>query len=308
MRRVKITALAGGTGSVKLVRGLYTLDADLTAVVNVGDNLWMHGLYVCPDIDTIVYGLAGVLDRARGWGLRGDTFNFHRQIRKIGAQTWFHLGDKDLATHVWRTLRLKEGVTLSQITAEMCDRFGVVADVIPATNQHMETRILVDSKELHLQEFWVKRRGRDTVKGVRYSCSKKGKPTSGAVDAIASSDFVVVCPGNPITSIGSILAIPGVRRALRRTPAEVLAVSPIIGRRPVSGPAGKLLRALNIEVSPVGVANLYRTFVDQMVIDFSDRGSVKRISELGLRPRFTNILMRSAEDEIRLAKFLVTGS
>ncbi len=308
MKGVKITALAGGTGSVKLVRGLYALDADLTVIVNVGDNLWMHGLYVCPDIDTIVYGLAEVLDRARGWGLRGDTFNFHKQLGKIGAQAWFHLGDKDLATHVWRTLRLKEGATLSQITAEMCGKFGVIANVIPATDQSMETRILVDGTELHLQEFWVKRRGRDTVKGVRYCGSKKAEPAFGILDAIASSDFVVVCPGNPITSVGPVLAVPGVRRALTRTAAEVLAVSPIIGRRPVSGPTGKLMRALNIEVSPVGVANLYRTFVDRMVFDSSDQAYVKRISEIGLTPMFTSILMRNAEDEIRLAKFLVTGS
>ncbi len=307
MKGARITALAGGTGSVKLVRGLYTINrSTLTVIVNVGDNVWMHGLYVCPDIDTIVYGLAGILDQPRGWGVKDDTFNFQKQLASLGEETWFQLGDRDLATHVWRTMRLRKGATVSEITKALCERFSIEAKVIPVTNEFVETRVVADHEEMHLQEFWVKRRGRDTVTRIKYFRAAKAQPAPEVLDAIGSADLVIICPANPISSIGPILAVPGVRRALSRTSAKVLAVSPIIGSNPVSGPAGTFMKAMKIEVSPLGVALFYRSFLDEMVLHISDRNLAPRMTGIGVKPKITDVLMRSAEDEIRLAKFLVT--
>ncbi|MGI0039846.1 MAG: 2-phospho-L-lactate transferase, partial [Nitrososphaera sp.] len=231
-----ITVVAGGTGSVKLVRGLARVAGDLTVVANVGDNIWLHGLYVCPDIDTVVYGLGGMLDEKRGWGVQGDTFLFLGQLRRAGEKPWFSLGDKDLAMHVVRTAMMKEGRTLSEVTRFFAERYGVDANVIPATDSEVATMISTATGEMHLQEFWVKNRGRPKVTAVRYAGIEKAEANKAAIEVIRNSDRIIIAPGNPVSSIGPTVAIPGLRAELARARERVVAVSPIIGDKPVSGP------------------------------------------------------------------------
>lgn len=300
-----ITVIAGGTGSVKLVRGLARVAGEMAVVANVGDNIWLHGLYVCPDVDTMVYGLVGMLDEKRGWGVRGDTFSFLDQLRRSGERPWFSLGDRDLATHVVRTAMIKQGMTLSEITGFFANRYGVKANIIPATDDEAATMISTGGKEMHLQEFWVKNRGRPRVTAVRYAGIDKARASPAAVDAIRNSDMIIIAPGNPVSSIGPTAAIAGLRAELVRARDRVVAVSPIIGDRPVSGPAAKYMKAVGLKSSPVGVAEFYRDFADALVIAKSDSGVSGDIRELGVDVHETNITMAGRQDEVRLARYLL---
>ncbi len=300
-----ITVVAGGTGSVKLVRGLARVAGDLTVVANVGDNIWLHGLYVCPDIDTVVYGLGGMLDEKRGWGVQADTFSFIGQLRRAGEKPWFSLGDKDLAMHVVRTAMMKEGRTLSEVTRFFAERYGVDANVIPATDSEVATMISTAAGEMHLQEFWVKNRGRPKVTAVRYAGIEKAEANKAAVDAIRNSDRIIIAPGNPVSSIGPTAAIPGLRAELARARDRVVAVSPIIGDGPVSGPAAKYMKAVGLTSSPAGVAAFYRDFAGSLVISKSDAGKSGDIRRLGMDPYETNITMAGRQDEVRLARYLL---
>jgi LPPG:FO 2-phospho-L-lactate transferase len=301
-----ITVIAGGTGSVKLVRGLARIAGDMTVVANVGDNIWLHGLYVCPDIDTVVYGLGGMLDEKRGWGVQGDTFSFLGQLRRAGEKPWFSLGDKDLVMHVVRTaMMMKEGRTLSEVTRFFAKRYGVNADVIPATDSEVATMISTATGEMHLQEFWVKNRGRPKATAVRYAGIEKAEVNKAAIKAIRNSDRIIIAPGNPVSSIGPTVAIPALRAELARTRERVVAVSPIIGDRPVSGPAAKYMKAVGLKSSPAGVAVFYRDFVGSLVISKSDTGKSGDIRSLGMDSHETNITMASRQDEVRLARYLL---
>jgi LPPG:FO 2-phospho-L-lactate transferase len=301
-----ITVLAGGTGSVKLVRGLARSAKDMTVISNVGDNIWLHGLYVCPDIDTIIYGLGGVLDGKRGWGIRGDSFECLAQLKKLGAPTWFSLGDRDIATHVLRTDMIRAGKSLSEITVWMGDRYSVAARVIPATDSEVTTRIMTGSGEMHLQEFWVKHMGAPRVTGVRYDGADKAMPNRDAIDAIGQSDAVIIAPANPVSSIGPIVALAGLRKELARNKEKVLVVSPLIGEKAVSGPAVKYMKALGIESSPVGVAQYYRDFAGALIISKDDHCLARRIEDLGMQVYETNITMKSRQDEVRLGRHVLS--
>ncbi len=308
----KIAVLAGGTGSVKLARALYRLKSNsdmqnmhLSIVCNVGDNVWMHGLYICPDIDTIVYGLAGLLDRERGWGVSNDTFNCLAQLAKLEGEQWFMLGDKDLAMHIIRSMMLKEGKRLCKITGYLCSRLGIDARVIPASDDHLETRIVTDRGDMHLQEFWVKHKGMLDVHGIAYKGIEHARACSDALNAIEEADKIIVAPANPVSSILPILAIDGLRDAVRRRRDVCIAVSPIIGSRPVSGPAAKYMKALGYDVSPVSIADMYRDFASSLVIDESDRVLMDEIKAKGIDVYTTDILMDDEEDEVRLARYLL---
>ena len=300
-----ITVVAGGTGSVKLVRGLARVAGDLTVVANVGDNIWLHGLYVCPDIDTVVYGLGGMLDEKRGWGMQGDTFSFLGQLRRAGEKPWFSLGDKDLAMHVVRTAMMKEGRTLSEVTRFFAERYGVDANVIPATDSEVATMISTATGEMHLQEFWVKNRGRPKVTAVRYAGIEKAEANKAAIEVIRNSDRIIIAPGNPVSSIGPTVAIPGLRAELARARERVVAVSPIIGDKPVSGPAAKYMKAVGLKSSPAGVAAFYRDFAGSLIISKSDAGMSGDIRRLGMDSHETNITMAGRQDEVRLARYLL---
>lgn len=300
-----LTVLAGGTGSAKLVRGLtHVVSEDLTVIMNVGDNISLHGLYICPDIDTILYALSGLLDTSRGWGVKDDTFHFLEQASRYGVEDWFRLGDKDLALHIARTKLLKTGLTLTEVTKILGEKMKISHRVLPASDQHIETRIKTPKGELHLQEFWVKLKGAPEVLGVTYQGPEHPQPAPGVVEAIRDARNIVICPANPVTSIAPITHISGIRDALASVRERVVAVSPVLGGRPVSGPAGKLLRSIGVEVSPIGVAELYSGFIGKMIIDESDEVMVDGIGRLGVEALTTDILMEDKKGEQRLAEFV----
>lgn len=300
-----ITILAGGTGSVKLVRGLVAQKSDVNIISNVGDNYWLYGMYVCPDIDTIVYGLADLLDYERGWGIQKDTFNFLRQMEVFGEETWFRIGDRDAATHLIRTNMLKNGKNLSDITKWMCEKFAVGAKVIPVTDNSVETRIITEKGELHLQEFWVKYRGKDKVEGIQYVGSDKARPNPEAINAIHDSSMIILAPGNPLTSIGPMLQIKGIRKELSKVKKKVVAVSPLIGNKAISGPAGDYMEAAGIETNAYGLAKMYSDVCSNIVIDSKDKLLGKKIENLDMKVYESKILMKNKTAEESLASFIL---
>jgi len=302
-----ITALAGGVGAAKLLSGLVNIipERDLTVIVNTGDDIELYGLHISPDIDIVVYTLAGIVDEEKGWGIRDDTFHCLEMLRKYGYETWFNIGDRDLATHIHRTILLKKGLKLSQVTREICRSLGLKVNIIPMTDDKFETWIETDAGIMHFQEYLVKRGARDRVLGVRYVGAESAKPADGVLDAILNSDLIVVCPSNPIVSIGTILSIKGVREALRESKARKVAVSPIVSGAPIKGPADKLMRGLGLEVSAFSVAYLYRDFLNTFILDESDKAERDRIEGLGIKVVLADTIMRTLEDKIRLAKIVL---
>ena len=296
-----ITILAGGSGSVKLVRGFASQRSDINVIVNVGDNYWLYGMYICPDIDTITYGLADLLDHDKGWGIKKDTFGFLRQMEIFGEETWFRIGDRDTATHLTRTNMLKNGKSLSHITKWMCEKLSIEIKLIPVTDNAIETRIITKKGEMHLQEFWVKHRGLDPVEGIEYQGADKARPNPDAVNAIHDSSLVVIAPGNPLTSIGPMLAIKGIRKELAKKKNKVVAVSPVIGTSAISGPTGKYMEAAGMEVSALGIAKMYAHVCSNLVIDTKDRMQTKEIEALNINVHDTKIRMTNKQSEDVLA-------
>lgn len=298
--------LAGGTGSIKLIRGLDKCpDLDISVISNVGDNIWIHGLYICPDIDIVMYGLAGILNKKQGWGIQGDTFNFMAQAESYRGDTWFKIGDMDLATHILRTQLLGDGFNLTEITKRLSKTLGIRHDIIPSTNSSLQTFIRTARGEVHLQEFWVKGGGRGVVKDVIYKGARRAQITAEASQAIASADLIVLLPANPITSIGPIFAVQQLRKKIKTNRAKCVAVSPIIGSDPISGPANKLMMALSIEVSVLGIAKLYSDVISKIFIDEKDRSSMGRIKDYDVLPYTTQILMKNEQQEEDLAKEII---
>ena len=296
-----ITILAGGSGSVKMVRGFASQRTDINVVTNVGDNYWLYGMYICPDIDTITYGLADLLDHDKGWGIKKDTFGFLRQMEIFGEETWFRIGDRDTATHLTRTNMLKNGKSLSYITKWMAEKFSIEIKILPVTDNTMETRIITDKGDMHLQEFWVKHRGLDEVKGIEYQGAEKVRPNPDAMNAIHDSNLIVIAPGNPLTSIGPMLAIKGIRKELAKKKNKVVAISPIIGNSAITGPTGKYLEAAGIEVSALGVAKMYADVCSNIIIDTKDRMLTKKIESLNINVHETKIRMTNKQSEDALA-------
>jgi len=300
----RVVVLSGGTGSAKFLRGLQKLSG-FTVIANVGDNAWFHGLYVCPDIDTVTYTLAGIADSRRGWGIQGDEFKTLAQLKRLGAEgTWFNIGDQDMATDLLRTALMREGKTLTEATSAIARGLGVRWwTVLPATDQHVETRIITAEKgEMHLQEFWVKERGRPTPMGVRYSGARRARVTEEVAKSLSHAERVIIAPANPITSVMPILSISGFREALRGSRARKVAVSPMLGESSFSGPAARLMVARGLKPTSEGVARLYRGVIHAIVIDESDREQASAIEKAGVSCHLTSTLMRSREDEVRLAK------
>ena len=300
-----ITILAGGSGSVKLVRGFASQRSDVNVVTNVGDNYWLYGMYICPDIDTITYGLADLLDHDKGWGIKKDTFGFLRQMEIFGEETWFRIGDRDTATHLTRTNMLKNGKSLSDITKWMAEKFSIEIKIIPVTDTAVETRIITDKGDMHLQEFWVKHRGMDEVKGIEYQGVEKARPNPDAVNAIHDSNLIVIAPGNPLTSIGPMIALKGIRKELSKKKNKVVAVSPIIGNSPVSGPTGKYMEAAGIEVSVLGIAKMYADICSNIIIDTKDHAKAKEIEALNINVHESKIKMTNKQSEDALAASII---
>ena len=301
-----IAVLAGGTGSIKLVRGLAAIGKDIVIICNVGDNIWIHGLYVCPDIDTIIYGLANMLDQKRGWGIKGDSFRCMAQMKKIGFPILFNLGDKDLAIHLLRTNMMKNGKSLSEITNFFRNSYSISTQLIPATNKEVTTSIVTTTRgDMHLQEFWVKHKGRPRVTAVRYDNASSASANPAAIDAIKRCRAVVLAPANPVSSIGPIVALSDLRKELAQNRDKVVAISPLIGRKAVSGPAVKYMRALGLDSSAVGVAKYYRDFVSKFIISRQDHSMKSQIEALDMQVYETNITMKARRDEVRLGRHLL---
>jgi len=301
---VRVTALAGGTGAAKLLRGLAAcLDpADLTIVGNTGDDTEVWGLHVSPDLDTVTYALAGLLDVARGWGRAGETFRALEAMAALGGSTWFSLGDRDLATHLTRTIALRAGETLTAVTARLAARLGVRARILPMSDAPVRTSVTTIEGRLTFQEYFVRDKAQGDVVSVAYDGAEAARPAPGVVDAIATAELVVVCPSNPVTSIGPILAVRGIAEALRTTPASVVGVSPIIGGAPVSGPAGRLMKARGLAVSPLGVAAAYAPWLRALLIDAGDAGETAALSRAGVRAVTADIMMTDRARAIALAR------
>jgi LPPG:FO 2-phospho-L-lactate transferase len=298
-----ITVLTGGTGGAKFVDGLRRVAApeELALVVNTGDDSRWWGLHVSPDVDSILYVLAGRLSRERGWGVQNDTFFCLQSMRQMGQPSWFQVGDKDLAVHLLRTKLLGEGKSLSEAIAEIAIRMGIRARVLPMSNDSVETRVQTPGAELSFQEYFVERRFRDEVTSVRFAGSQEAAPAPGVVTAIREAAAVLIAPSNPITSIGPILAVRAIREALRETSAPVLAISPIVRGAAVSGPASALMKAQGFEVSAGGVADVYADFLDLLIADEQDAENANPILDKGIAVEFVPTLMRTGADRIALA-------
>ena len=299
-----ITLLAGGTGSVKLARGLSKTTDELTVVSNIADNIWIHGLYICPDIDTIMYGLAGLLDKSRGWGVADDSFVFMEQMKRLEQDYWFKIGDKDLALHIVRTNFLKEGKSLTWITEWIRKKLSVSPVIIPASDDHFETRIETPIGDMHIQEYWVKHRAELDISKIRYKDIERVIPSGKALEAIRNSDIIVIAPGNPISSIGPIISIPAIRKELSLRKEKVVAVSPLIGNAALSGPASKYMHAMGIESSPIGIASHYADVVSNLVISESDKEYENQIRNIGVNVYKTNIIMDNEQNEINLSNYI----
>jgi LPPG:FO 2-phospho-L-lactate transferase len=299
-----IVALAGGVGAARFLTGLTRLveNEDLSVIVNTGDDIELFGLHISPDLDIVTYTLAGIVDEAKGWGVMGDTFQCLEMLKAHGLDTWFGLGDRDLATHLYRTESLKKGYTLTQITKEISSVLGLKTKILPMTDDVFETRVRTSEGSIHFEEYFVRRQAKDEVLGVEFVGATTAKPAPGVLDAILEAEIVVVCPRNPVVSIGTILEVDGVRDALKRTNARVIGISPIVAGMPIKGPADKMLRGLGFEVSAYGVAKIYSDFLDTFVIDTKDTGSKSRVETLGVNVKVTNTVMKSLEDKVALAK------
>ncbi|HYT56512.1 MAG TPA: 2-phospho-L-lactate transferase [Verrucomicrobiae bacterium] len=298
-----IVVLTGGTGGAKLIEGIAAeIDpADVTVICNTADDCVFYGLYVSPDIDTITYTLAGMIDPAKGWGIKNDTFAALEQLRRLGDDAWFQLGDKDLATHIMRTRLLKQGHKLSEVVGKVSRRLGVQATILPMSNERIETRIVTPQGEISFQEYFVKYHWAPEVRSVRFVGAEQSNPGPGVIDTIERAEAIIICPSNPITSIGPILAVPGIRSALTEARAPVVAVSPIIGMAAISGPAHKLMIACGKAASALGVTECYNDFLDKLMMADEDRGLVSQIEKLHIEVILTDIRMRSFADKRRLA-------
>ena len=304
---VQVTALAGGVGAARFLRGLVRVidPGRLCVIVNTGDDEEFFGLHVSPDLDTVTYTLAGAVDQGKGWGLPNETFRCLEALGRYYADTWFGLGDADLATHLFRTQQLRQGKLLSQVTAAIARAWGVQAVLLPMSNDPVRTVVHTEAGALPFQEYFVKRRGEGQVTEVELRGIATAAPAPGVCEAIRTAQLVILPPSNPIVSIGPILALPGVREALRETAAPVVAISPLVAGKPVKGPADRLLSGLGIEVSVTGVASFYQDFLDTFVIDTQDASQRTRLEQLRLTVIVTNTIMTDMEKSVALARTIV---
>jgi len=300
---VKVCALAGGVGGAKLAAGLQDVlsPGDLSVVVNTADDFDLWGLHVCPDLDTVMYTLAGISNPETGWGIENESFATLGMLERYGEEIWFKLGDKDLATHMIRTSRMRSGEPLTRITAGLSGALGVKSIVLPMSDDPVSTILKTPEGRLEFQEYFVRRGQRDEVLGIRLRGIEEARPTEGVLAAIDGADAIVFCPSNPIVSVGPILALPGMREALASSFAPKVAVSPIVGGRALKGPADRMLASLGHEVSATGVARIYEGLVDGMVVDRIDERERAGIEAIGMRVLVTGSVMRDAEDRARLA-------
>ncbi|PYU00165.1 MAG: 2-phospho-L-lactate transferase [Acidobacteria bacterium] len=307
IRGQNITALAGGVGASKLLLGLYeVLEPEaLTIIVNTGDDIVLHGLKISPDLDIVTYTLAGIVDPAKGWGIRGDTFHALKGLAGYGRADWFNLGDRDLATHIHRSALLEEGRRLSDAAESIRAALGVKARILPMSDNPVPTIIESDEGTLHFQKYLVKRRAEPIVKAIRFAGAESARAASGVLEAIREATRIIVCPSNPLISIGPILAVPGVREQLRARRTDVFAVCPIVGGKSLKGPSDKMLAQLGYEATALGVARLYNDFTGTLVIDPADKGRAAAITALGMKVAILPSVMKTQAQKRQLARALL---
>ena len=300
---MRVTALAGGTGAAKLLRGLAACLAprDLTIIGNTGDDTEVWGLHVSPDLDTVTYALAGLLDVERGWGRADETFRCLEAMAALGVPTWFSLGDRALATHLARTAALRAGEPLSKVTARLAAQLGVAARLLPMSDEPVRTRVRTTEATLTFQEYFVRDKALGEVVAVDYAGATDARPAPGVLAALADAELVVVCPSNPVTSVGPILAVPGIAAALAAA-RSVVGVSPIVGGAPVSGPAGRLMRARGLDVSPLGVAAAYAPWLRTLLIDPRDGDVAPALERASVRAVVADVMMTDRGREVALAR------
>ena len=301
-----ITALGGGVGAAKFLEGLALVSGEepLNIIVNTGDDITLHGLKISPDIDTVIYRLSGVIDKKKGWGLEGDTFFCLQELKRLGEETWFNIGDRDFGTHIYRTRLSSQGASATEIASNICTAFGIKEhiNIVPMTDAEVETWIVTDRGEMHFQEYLVKNHMKPSVIKVYIKNIDQALPPPGVINFIRDSKAVIICPSNPIISIGPILHVKGIRDALKRSDAKIIAISPLIGGASLKGPADRMMKGLGLEVSSTGVARLYNDFIDVMVIDEQDRDEAPKIEELGIDTLVVNTVMSDAEKSSALAR------
>ncbi len=304
-----VAVLCGGVGAARFLSGLLQIvpAENVTAIVNVGDDIILHGLHISPDIDTIIYTLADAVSTSRGWGLDGETWQAMEMLSRYGGPDWFSLGDSDLGTHLYRTGRLADGAPLSEVTAEIASAWGLGLSILPVTNDRLETRVTtVDDGEIGFQEYFVGRQHDVPVTAVRFVGAQDASPATGVEQALTDADVVVIAPSNPVVSIDPVLAVPGVRSALERRFESVVAVSPIIGGRALKGPADRMLRELGFDSSVLGVATWYAGLAGCLIVDETDRDLVDRVSAPGLSAVVTKTIMSEPGVAARLAYTALT--
>ncbi len=305
---MNLVVLSGGTGTPKLLEGLEVIVGQerLNVIVNTADDFWYYGLYISPDIDTVIYLFSNLLDKNKYWGIRDDTFNAFEMLKLYGMPGWFHLGDRDLAMHIFRTYLLRKGYTLTAVTKYICKRLGVKANVLPMSDDHVETYVLTDIGELHIQEYLVKYRFKPKVYGITFPGIEKASATIDVLKALDEGDAIVLGPSNPINSIGPILNVKNVRSKIKERKEKdipVIAISPIIGTKALSGPAHIFMKALGYEPTPYGIAEIYSDIISDIIIHKTDEKYANIIRrKLGIEVHLENIIMKDLDDKIRLAK------
>jgi LPPG:FO 2-phospho-L-lactate transferase len=299
-----IVVLAGGVGAARFLQGVVQLvpQEELTVIANTGDDCEFYGLHVSPDVDIVMYTLAGLVNETQGWGIRDDTYYTMQQLTSYGHEDWFQLGDRDLATHIHRTQLLRQGKTLSEVIDDLRIRLGLKLRILPMSDQPVQTYVRTPAGLLHFEEYFVKRRCSDPVQDVEFVGADAAKPAPGVLDAIKEAEAILIAPSNPVVSIGSILSVPGIHDTLHEASGMVVAISPLVGGMPIKGPADKLMRGLHMEVSAVGVARYYRDFLDVMIIDQQDAHLLDAIEDLGIPALATNTIMRDAASKAALAR------
>lgn len=304
---MKVVQLAGGTGGAKLADGFQQVlpPGDLTVIVNVGDDTEWHGLLVCPDIDTILYTLAGVADQERGWGVAGDTFTALGMLARYGGETWFQIGDADIATHVRRAQLMREGASLTDATANMASALGVASHLVPATDDRLRTLVETDAGWIDFQDYFVRRGQADEVRSLRFDGVEAARPSPPALDALAAAQLIVIGPSNPLVSVGPTLSIAGMREAVAASSAPRIGVSGIVAGQALRGPADKMLVSLGHESSAIGVARLYQGLLDRFVVDTADAELAPEIEALGMAVSVLPTVMRSRADRAELARAIL---
>jgi len=299
-----IVTLAGGVGAARFLEGLIHVvpQERITIIGNVGDDTEFYGLHVSPDLDIVAYTLAGLVDTAKGWGFRSDSFHCQKMLETYGYRTWFNLGDRDLATHLFRTEQLRRGKKLSGVTANIISRLGLDVTLLPSTDDPLQTHVSTATRLMHFQDYMVRYQTKPKVNRVIFKGAQSAKPAPRVLQSLMKADGIIICPSNPIVSIGAILAVKRIRSALKKTEARIVGVSPIVGGKTIKGPADKLMKSLGTEPSAVGVAELYRDFIDTLIIDKVDQKLAPQIRSLGMKTIVSQTLMRTMSDKVHLAR------